>query len=252
MRKKLFVKGLRDGVPIMLGYFAVSFALGISARRIGLSIVQAGMASLLNNASAGEFGGFSVIAADSGYWAMAVMMLVVNARYMLMSCALSQKLPPETGIGHRLLLGFDLTDEIFAVSMAFPGPLDPFYTYGVMLCAAPGWTFGTMLGALMGSVLPDAIVRALSVGLYGMFLAIIIPPARKSRVIAGVVAAAMALSFAASRLPLTKNVAAGTRIIVLTVAVSVVAALLFPVKDGDAAETDAPHNETEETHHAQQ
>ena len=159
------------------------------------------------------------------------MTLVANARYLLMSCALSQKLAPDTALGHRLLLAYDLTDEIFGISVARPGRLNPFYSYGAMTAALPGWAFGTFFGVVMGNVLPLRAVSALSVGLYGMFLAIIMPPARKSRPIAGVVAVSFLLSYLTGVIPALAAVSSGIRTIVLTVAISLTAAILFPVKE---------------------
>ena len=229
--KSWFLRGMRDGVPIMLGYAAVGFTLGIAARNAGLTAFQAGLTSLLNNASAGEKAGFTVIQNNEGYIAMAVMMLIINARYLLMSCSLSQKLSPDTGLIPRLIIGFEVTDEIFGVQMNVPGMINPFYTYGVISMALPGWSLGTYFGVVMGNVLPAGVVSALSVGLYGMFLAIIIPPARKSRVIAGLVLLSMAASCAFAYLPVISGISPGMRVIILTVVISAAAALLFPVKD---------------------
>lgn len=229
--KSWFLRGVRDGIPIMLGYAAVGFTLGIAARNAGLTAFQAGLASLLNNASAGEKAGFTVIQAGEGYLAMAAMMLIINARYLLMSCALSQKISPETGLIPRLIIGFEVTDEIFGVQMNVPGMINPWYTYGVISMALPGWSLGTYFGVVMGNVLPASVVSALSVGLYGMFLAIIIPPARKSCVVAGIVILSMAASFAFSVLPVISAVSPGMRVIILTVVISAAAAALFPVQD---------------------
>lgn len=229
--KSWFLSGMRDGVPIMLGYAAVSFTLGIAARNAGLTAFQAFLASLLNNASAGEKAGFTVIEAQEGYLVMAIMILIANARYLLMSCALSQKISPKTGLLPRLIIGFEVTDEIFGVQMALPGMIDPWYTYGVISMALPGWSLGTYFGVIMGNALPARVVSALSVGLYGMFLAVIIPPARKSRIIAGLVLISMAASYAFSRLPGLCMISPGMRIIFLTVLISAAAAALFPVTD---------------------
>jgi predicted branched-subunit amino acid permease len=229
-----FLKGLRDGIPISLGYLAVSFTLGIAAKNAGFTPFQAMITSLTNNASAGQFAGFTLIAAGAGYLELAVMELVANARYLLMSCAMSQKLAPETSVFHRLLVSFDVTDEIFGVSMSVPGKLNPFYTYGLIAIAAPGWASGTYLGVLMGNLLPVNMVRALSVGLYGMFLAVIIPPARKSRILAVVILISMAVSFAFTKLPLISTLSTGTRTILLTVLLAGGAAVLFPVKEEQA------------------
>ena len=138
MSKKHFLRGLRDGIPIGLGYFAVSFGIGISAHNAHLSIFQGFLLSFLNNASSGEYGGITIIAADSGLWAMALMMLVVNARYLLMSCALSQRLSPDTPLPWRLLIAYDLTDEIFGLAIAQPGYLEVWYYFGTMCAAMPG------------------------------------------------------------------------------------------------------------------
>ena len=212
--------GMKDGLPIALGYFAVSFTLGIAARNAGFSPLQALLASVTNNASAGEYAAFAIIAAGGTYWEVAVMTLIANARYLLMSCALSQKLAADTPLRHRLLLAYDITDEIFGISVARPGKLNPWYTYGAMLVAIPGWGLGTFLGVVMGNILPARAVSALSVGLYGMFLAIVIPPARHSRVIAGLVAVSFALSFAASSWEALAGVSSGVKTIVLTVVIS--------------------------------
>lgn len=224
-----FRHGARDGCPIALGYFAVAFTLGIAARNAGLSALQALIASALNNASAGEYAGFSLIAAGSTYLETAIMTLVVNARYLLMSCALSQKLKPETPLRHRMLIAYDVTDEIFGICVAQPGHLNPWYAYGAIVVAIPGWALGTYFGVIMGNVLPTRVVSALSVGLYGMFLAIIIPPSRSNRVIAGLVAAGFTTSFLASRLALFQNISTGAKTIALTIALALIAAVLFPV-----------------------
>lgn len=235
-KRTCFQKGMRDGIPIALGYFAVSFTLGITAKNAGLTALQAMLASFTLNASAGEFAGFTLIAAGASYLEVAVMEFVANARYLLMSCALSQKLSPDTPLWQRLLIGYDVTDEIFGISVSVPGRLNPYYTFGAITVAVPGWSIGTYLGVLMGNILPANVVSALSVGLYGMFIAIIIPPARKSRIVAGVVAISMAASFAFARLPLISQISSGVRTIILTVAISGIAALLFPIKeDCDAA-----------------
>lgn len=223
-----FADGLHDGIPIGLGYLAVSFSLGIAARNAGLDPFQAFLASLLCNASAGEYAGFTLIAASAGYFEVALMTFIANARYMLMSCAMSQRMSEKTGLLHRLLMSFYITDEFFAISIARPGYMNPFYTYGAVTSASPLWAIGTALGAIAGNLLPAALVSAASVALYGMFLAIIIPPARRDKVIAGLVAVCFLASGAASVLPVISEISAGTRIIVLTAALSAAAAILFP------------------------
>lgn len=231
-------EGILDGVPIALGYLAVSFSLGIAARKVGLDAVQGFFASLFNNASAGEYAGFAVIGAGGSLLEMAVVMLVANARYLLMSCSMAQRFSPDTPIIHRVLVGFDLTDELFGIAIARPGEVDPYYSYGAMVVALPGWAFGGMAGVIAGSVLPERVVSALSVALFGMFLAIIIPPARKSRVVAGLVLASFATSALFAWAPLLSGLSEGVRTIILTVALSALAAALFPVDEKDAGEKD--------------
>ena len=231
MNRKQFLRGLRVGIPISLGYLAVSFTLGITAKNAGMTALQATLTSLLVNASAGQYAAFTMIAANSGYLEIAIMEAVTNARYILMSCALSQKLPATSKLWHRLVIGFNVNDEIFGMAIAEEEKLNPFYYFGMMAIAMPGWALGTFLGTSVGNILPPNIVSALSVGLYGMFLAVIIPAAKKSRIILGVVAASMAASFLLEWAPLTAAIPAGTRTILLTVVISSLAAVLFPVKE---------------------
>ncbi len=229
--KHWFRRGLHDGIPIALGYFAVAFALGISAKQAGLTALQATLASLLCNASAGEYAGFTVIAAQAPYLEMAIITLIINARYLLMSASLSQKISPDTPFWHRLLVGFVITDEIFGASVTQPGKLNPFYNYGLALIPLSCWALGTCLGVVVGSILPALLVTALGVGIYGMFLAIVIPPARTNPVIRGLVLLSMVLSFLCSRLPMISTLSEGSRIILLTVLLSLGAALLFPIPE---------------------
>ena len=154
MNTKAFRDGIRDGIPICLGYLAVSFSLGISAREAGLTPFQGFITSFLENASAGEYIAFALIGAGATYIEVCLMTIIANARYLLMSCALSQKFAPGTPLRHRLLVGFDVTDELFGIAVARPGHLEPWYIYGAMLVAMPGWAFGTAIGVLVGNVLP--------------------------------------------------------------------------------------------------
>ena len=230
-KKQWFLKGAKAGVPISIGYFAVAIALGISARKAGISIFQATVTSLLINASAGEYAGFALIAAGATYLEIIFMEAVANARYLLMSTALSQKLEPNTSIFKRLLLGFTVTDEVFGVSIALDGHLSPYFTYGAFLVATCGWTSGTLFGALLGEILPSSIVCALSVGLFGMFISIFIPEAKKNKIVAALVLIGFAVSFAFAKLPYVSLIPEGIRVIIITVAISLSAALLFPIKD---------------------
>lgn len=231
--KLAFSNGMRDGIPIALGYFAVAFTLGIAAKNAGFTPLQAMIVSMTNNASAGEYAGFTLISAGAGYLELALMMVVANARYLLMSCALSQKLDPKTPLHHRLLIGYDVTDEIFGICINSPGKLNPFYAYGAFSVAIPGWAIGTYLGVLMGNVLPSNVVSALSVGLYGMFIAIIIPPARENRLLAGLIVVSMLLSLLFATAPILSSIPSGTSILLLTIVISAAAAILFPIKEGE-------------------
>ena len=231
--REWFLRGLRHGIPIAAGYFSVAFALGISAKNAGLNVFQASLTSLLCNTSSGEYAGFTVMGSDASYLTMALITLIVCGRYLLMSVSLSQKLPEETSLKHRLMVGFWITDEIYGASSTVPGKLNPFYNYGLAICSLSFWVLGTGLGVAAGNVLPANIVSALSVLLYGMFLAIIIPPARGNRVIGCLVLLSMSLSFACSKLPYISDLTEGTRIIILTIIIALAASILFPVKDED-------------------
>ena len=229
--KQCFLKGMKAGIPIAMGYFAVAIALGIAAVRAGVGAFAAAFASLLNNASAGEYIAFTLIAAGASYMELITMEAVANARYLLMSAALSQKLQEGTSTLKRLLLGFTVTDEIFGVSMMQEGYLNPYFTYGTFVVATTGWTGGTLLGALMGDILPVSVVTALSVGLYGMFISVFVPEAKKNKIVALLVLVSFVLSAAFEYLPYISSLSSGLRIIILTVAISLGAALLFPIKE---------------------
>lgn len=243
--RKVFREGIRDGIPIGLGYFAVAFSMGIAARSAGLTPFQGFLASILNNASAGQYAGFSLMAADGSYLEMALITLVTNARYMLMSCALSQRFAPGMPLHHRLLMGYDVADELFGITIARPGLLNPYYTYGAVLAAAPCWATGTALGITAGSLFPTELTNALGVALYGMFLAVIIPPAKKDRCVAVLIAASFTVSYMASVLPLTAALSEGTRVIILTVGLSAAAAWLAPVKQSGIQKDTQQYTEKE-------
>ena len=231
MNRKKFLEGLRDGLPIALGYLAVSFGIGISCHAAGLTALQGFLMSLFNNASAGEYGGITVITENAGVWMMVLMTLIINARYMLMSCALSQKLSPDTPLGVRMLIGFDVTDEVFGIAIAQEGLLNVWYFIGAMCAALPGWSLGTLFGALAGNVLPVWAMNGFSVMLYGMFLAIIMPEGKKNRVVLGCIGVSFVLSaLAAKLLPMLSG---GMRILLLTIFISAAAAILFPRESPD-------------------
>jgi predicted branched-subunit amino acid permease len=229
-------RGFRDGIPIALGYIAVSFTFGIAAKNTGLTVFQAVMMSITNVTSAGQFASLGLIGVSAGYLEMAVTQLIINLRYCLMSCSLSQKLSKDTSLIHRFLIATGITDEIFGVSVCTEGKLNPFYTYGVISVAIPGWVIGTFLGIVSGNILPPRVLSALSVALYGMFLAVIIPPAKENKVISTVIFVSMLLSLIFTKLPLLSQISSGFRIIILTVIIAGAAAVLFPVKE-DTNET---------------
>ena len=237
-KRNWFLKGVRDGIPIALGYFAVAFALGIKAKEAGVLPAEGFLMSFLTHASAGEYAGLQVIASKTGYLMMAVMTLVASARYFLMSMALSQRLDPNLKLRHRFLVAFGLTDEIFGAEISQKGYVEPAYAYGLFVLPFLGWPAGTSFGILMGTLLPETVVSALSVALYGMFIAIIVPPARKHPAILIGVLISFALSFLASRLPGIRDLSSGVRIIILTVAVTTVLAIARPVSDAELSGED--------------
>lgn len=228
--KSAFRIGLKNGIPIGLGYLAVSFSLGIAAKTAGLTPIQGFVVSLLCMASAGEYVGFLSIAAGAAYVEIAIATLVANARYLLMSTAMSQRMKPELSVKHRLLMAFGITDELFGIAIARPGYLNPYYSYGAFITSSLPWALGTSLGIIAGNMLPLRLVSAFSVALYGMFLAVIIPPARKDKIIAGLVVLSFAASYASTYLPFLRDMTDGTRTIILTVVISAIAAIAFPKK----------------------
>ncbi len=231
-----FAAGVRDGMPIAIGYFAVSFTLGIQAKSAGLSVWEAAFMSLTNLTSAGQFAAINIIRTAGSYLSVAISQLIINLRYMLMSFALSQKVEPSLSVPHRMGIAFGVTDEIFGISVGLKERLRPAYSYGAMAVAIPGWTVGTALGVVMGNILPEAVVNALGLALYAMFVAIVVPAARKDKKVAVTVITAMFLSFICTRLPVVRDISGGTRIIVLTLIIAFAAALIFPVKEENSSE----------------
>lgn len=229
--KSNFCKGLKGGIPIALGYFAVSFTLGIQAKNVGITAFQAAVTSFGLHASAGEYIAFTLIGANANILVMVLMEMIANARYLLMSCSLSQKIPADTPMWKRLVMGYFITDEIFGASISVSGKLDPYYMFGLIAVASPGWVVGTALGVIMGNALPLRAVSALSVGLYGMFIACIIPEGRKNKIVAGVIIVSFVLSYIFSTLPVFKGISSGIKIMILTIIIATVAAILFPVKE---------------------
>jgi len=228
MKFELFRKGAADAVPIGLGYLAVGFSVGIACRNVGLNAFEGFLIGFLNNASAGEYAGLTVIAADGGFMGMVLMMLVANARYMLMSAALSQHISPDMPLWKRMIIGFDITDEMFGLAIAQKGYLSFAYFAGGMSVVLPTWCGGTVLGIILGDLMPAWLAEGFSVMLFGMFIAIIIPAGKKDKVVLGCIGVGFALSLAFRLIPLLNGISSGTVTIILTVAISTAAALLFP------------------------
>ena len=223
-----------------LGYVGVPHSLGIAARDYGFSAVQGFIASLFTYASAGQYMGFALYATNAALAELVLLTFIINARYILMGFALNQRMPEGTPLSTRLLVGSCITDEIFGITIARPGAPTPYYTFGALIAAVPLWALGTALGISMGSILPARAVSALSVALFGMFIAVIIPPARKDKAVGAAVLVSFALSYAAVRLPGISSLSPGNRTIILTVAISAVFALIFPRETETTEEGGAP------------
>lgn len=229
---KVFKKGLKNGIPIFLGYLAVSFTFGIAAKEGGLTTWQAALISATNLTSAGQFAALGVIASASSYIEMALTQLIINLRYCLMSSSLSQRFDTKMKSVHRYLVAFGVTDEIFGVSSAYEKEnVPPAYCYGLIAASWPGWFFGTILGAVSGDILPANILSALGVALYGMFIAIIVPPTKKNKVLFGIVIISMLLSLVFAVTPILKEISSGFRVIILTLVIAGAAAYFFPIKE---------------------
>lgn len=235
-RKQAFIGGVKAGVPIALGYFAVSFTFGMMAVQSGLTVWQSTLISLTNLTSAGQFASLAIITAGGSLLELALNQLVINLRYLLMGFSISQKLDPNYPFFHKFFVAFGITDEIYAVSASRPGKNSPYYHYGAMAMAIPGWTIGTLIGAAAGQILPQIVMSALSVAIYGMFLAIIIPPAKKNRFLIPVILSAMALGCVFKYVPGLNRISEGFVVIIITVLVSALAAVIRPVREDQNAD----------------
>ena len=231
MNWKDYRTGVRRGLPVGVGYFSVSFGFGAMAAAQGIKALDAALISATNLTSAGQFAGLTLILASAGLWEMILTQLVINSRYALMSLALSQKMGSRIGILPRFAIAFFNTDEIFALAMAEKQPLTVPFLLGLGLTPFIGWTGGTLLGALAGSVLPLMVRVALGVMLYGMFIAIVVPPARQEKPVLITVMLALVLSCLFTWVPGLKNVSAGLSIVICTVVAAAVCAWLFPIPD---------------------
>lgn len=236
MRGSEYRAGVNRGLPVGMGYFSVSFGFGAMAVSQGLGAWDAALISLTNMTSAGQFAGLTVIVAAASLWEMVLTQLIINSRYALMSLALSQRMGQRIGLLPRLLIAFFNTDEIFALAMSRTEPLTLPYMLGLGTLPILGWTGGTLCGGLAGAVLPVSIRGALGVMLYGMFVAIVVPPARQEKPVLAVVTLAVVLSCLFSWTPGLKDVSAGISIVICTVAAAAVCAVLFPVADEEAAQ----------------
>ncbi len=230
MQKLTFKEGLTDGIPIGLGYLSVSFSFGIAAVSQGLPWLTATLISMTNLTSAGQVAGLGIIVGAGTLLEMALAQLIINMRYALMSLSLSQKLDSSFTTPHRFLAAFGITDEIFAVSAGKPKDITPQYMYGLILLPFLCWSAGTLLGGIAGSILPDTLCSALGIAIYGMFIAIFIPPARKSVGVLITVIISATLSCCLKYIPIFSGVSSGFAIIICALAASAAGAYFFPIK----------------------
>lgn len=231
-----FFKGIRDGIPICLGYISVSFAFGIFATESGLSILQALLISMTNVTSAGQLAGVPIIAGGGTLIELAVAQLVINLRYALMSVSLSQKLGNTVNLLDRFLIAFVNTDEVFAVASSNQSKVGKKYLYGLILTPYLGWSAGTLVGAGAGNVLPASVVSALGIAIYGMFVAIVVPHIKKSKATALCVLVAVALSCAFEYIPFLSTVPSGFAIIICAAVASGLFAFIAPISVEEVAE----------------
>lgn len=226
-----FADGIRDGVPIALGYFSVSFAFGMTALTQGVPLWAAVAISFTCLTSAGQFAGLTIIAASGSLIEMALSQFVINLRYFLMSLSLTQKVDPQMPRPQRAIISFGITDEIFALSSSRYNGVGFRYMVGLMTLPIAAWTLGTLCGGVASGLLPQAVRDALGIMIYGMFLAIILPPCRKSKQITAVVACASLLSCLSALLQAYVPISSGFVIIICTVAAASLGAWLFPVQE---------------------
>ena len=227
--------GIKRGIPVGVGYFSVSFGFGAMAAAQGVRALDATLISLTNLTSAGQFAGLTLIVAMASLWELVLTQIVINSRYALMSLALSQRMGSRIGFLPRLIIAFFNTDEIFALAMARVEPLTVPFMLGLGTLPILGWTLGTLGGALAGSILPASIQAALGVMLYGMFVAIVVPPAKEEKEILITVLLAMGFSTLFTLVPLLKQVSAGISIVICTVAAAAICAWLFPIREEEAS-----------------
>ncbi len=231
MKRNEFINGIKDGIPICLGYFSVSMAFGIAAVKGGIPAWAATLTSLSNVTSAGQFAGINIMLALGSLIELAITTLIINMRYFLMSLSVSQKVDSSMKLWQRFLVSFGITDEIFAVSMRHSRPLTAVYMAGLIITPVIGWTAGTLTGAVATKVMPQVLTSAMGIALYGMFIAIIIPPARKNIKVMTAVIASIGASLVFSYAPILRNISSGWAIIIITIIVSAFCATFFPVEE---------------------
>ena len=229
MNKQEFKEGIRDGLPICLGYISVSMAFGLTVVKSGMPVWAAILISLTNLTSAGQFAGANLLLAQSTYIELAVTTFIINIRYFLMSLSVSQKVDRGFGLKERFIASFGVTDEVFAVSMQRRSELSFSYMLGLILTPILGWTSGTVIGAIATSLLPESLSDAMGIALYGMFIAIIVPPAREQKNVLFAVILAIVASYAFAYVPVLGAFSGGWSVIIIAVGVSALAACLFPV-----------------------
>lgn len=233
-----FKKGIVDGLPICFGYLSVSFAFGIFAIQSGLSIWETLLISMCNVTSAGQLAGVPIITAGGGLATMVGSQLVINLRYALMSVSLSQRLDRSIRLPHKFLIAFVNTDEVFAVASSQKEKVGKRYMFGLILTPYVGWSLGTLLGAVAGSLLPEIVLSALGIAIYGMFVAIVVPQARAQRATAVCVLIAIALSCLFHFAPLLSSIPEGVIIIICAVLAALIMALVAPIQTEEVSRRD--------------
>lgn len=223
--------GIKDGIPIALGYFAVSVAFGVSAVQSGVPAWGTTLISLTNLTSAGQKAGVDVMAVGGSILLIILTTLVINMRYFLMGVSMSQKVSEEMPVWQRVLVAFGITDEIYAVSMGRKTSLTSQYMAGLIIPPIFGWSGGTLVGSVATNFMPEILASAMGIALYGMFIAVIVPPAKENKNVLFAVILAIGMSVAFMYTPFLKPLSEWA-IIIITILVSSIAATLFPVKEG--------------------
>jgi len=234
--KKDYLKGIKLGIPIGLGYAAVAFSVGLYGSKAGLTPLEAMFSSLLLNASAGEYAAFTIIKNGGTLIAMVFAEFIANIRYLLMSLSLSQKMDSNFTIPKRLLIGIAITDEMFGVASGQEGKVSFSFYLGMMTVAVPCWALGTLAGAIVGDLIPTFLVNSLSVGLYGMFIAIVIPEGKKNKIVLAAIIASAVGSYLLNYFGSAIGIESGIATVIVTIVVSAVFAIVKPIKGGNANE----------------